>query len=71
MVSRKRHAAKAISWRVLGTLDTMAIGWFVTGDPLIGVSIGAIEVFTKLFLYYGHERAWYKFSKFGVDKDDK
>ena len=66
MVHKKRHLAKAVSWRILGTLDTMVIGWLVSGDPMIGVSIGAIEVFTKIFLYYGHERAWYNFSKFGL-----
>lgn len=68
MVSRKRHAAKAVSWRIVGTLDTVLIGWLVTGDPLIGVSIGAIEVATKLGLYYLHERAWYTWSTFGLDQ---
>lgn len=71
MVSRKRHAVKAISWRVLGTIDTMLIGWFITGDPMIGISIGALEVFTKLILYYVHERAWYRLSKYGVGENDK
>ena len=72
MVSRKRHAAKAVSWRIVGTLDTMLIGWLVTGDPLIGASIGAIEVVTKLGLYYFHERAWYSWSKFGLnDKKER
>ena len=66
MVHKKRHLAKAVSWRILGTLDTMVIGWLVSGDPMIGVSIGAIEVFTKIFLYDGHERAWYNFSRFGL-----
>ena len=68
MVSKKRHVAKALSWRTLGTIDTMLIGWLVSGDPMIGVSIGSIEVLTKIILYYAHERAWYKFSKFGVEK---
>ena len=49
----------------------MIIGWLVTGDPMVGVSIGSLELFTKLILYYGHERAWYRLSKYGVDKDDK
>ena len=66
MVSKKRHLAKALSWRTLGTIDTMMIGWLVSGDPMIGVSIGSIEVVTKIFLYYAHERAWYKFSNFGL-----
>tara|TARA_B100000579_G_scaffold405523_1_gene391245 strand:- start:551 stop:757 length:207 start_codon:yes stop_codon:yes gene_type:complete len=68
LVSKKRHLAKAVSWRTLGTIDTMLIGWIISGDPTVGVSIGIVEVFTKIFLYYFHERVWYKFSKFGVDK---
>ena len=67
MVSKKRHIAKALSWRVIGTLDTMAVSWFVTGDPLMGVSIGLMEVITKTGLYYMHERAWYRLSDFGVE----
>jgi len=72
LVSRKRHLAKALSWRIVGTLDTMAVSWFVTGDPIVGISIGIIEVITKTGLYYFHERAWYNFSSFGVkDKDSE
>ena len=68
MVEKKRHLAKAVSWRIVGTLDTILVSTLVTGDPLIGVSIGLIEIFSKIFLYYGHERTWYKFSKFGLDR---
>ena len=66
MVSKKRHLAKAVSWRAVGTIDTMLLGWLISGDPMVGVKIGAIELVTKIFLYYAHERAWYKFSRFGV-----
>ena len=66
MVSKKRHIAKALSWRSLGTLDTMLVSWFVTGDPLVGLSIGALELVTKTALYYFHERVWYRCSKFGL-----
>ena len=69
-ISRKRHLLKTITWRVIGTLDTMLIAWIISGDPLIGVSIGGVELFTKMILYYMHERVWYK-SKFGVNKKDK
>jgi uncharacterized membrane protein len=71
MVAKKRHVAKAFSWRLIGTMDTMIIGWLVTGDPIVGLSIGAFEIFSKMFLYYMHERAWYKYSGFGVDKERK
>ena len=68
MVAYKRHLAKTISWRVIGTLDTMIISWAVTGSWEWGLAIGGIEVFTKMVLYYPHERAWYKYSKFGIKK---
>lgn len=68
MVAYKRHLAKTISWRVIGTLDTMIISWAVTGSLEWGLAIGGIEVFTKMVLYYLHERAWYKYSRFGIKK---
>lgn len=68
MVAYKRHLAKTISWRVIGTLDTMIISWAVTGSWEWGLAIGGIEVFTKMVLYYLHERAWYKYSSFGIKK---
>ena len=66
MVSYKRHILKTLSWRLVGTLDTVIISWFVTGSYAWGLTIGGIEIFSKMILYYFHERAWYKFSKFGI-----
>ena len=68
MVSYKRHIAKTISWRVIGTLDTIILSGIITGSLTLGLAIGGVEVVTKMILYFLHERAWYKFSKFGVDK---
>lgn len=68
MVSYKRHLAKTISWRIIGTLDTMILSSIITGDWKIGLSIGGFEVFTKMLLYFFHERAWYKWMKFGLNK---
>ena len=68
MVSYKRHIAKTISWRIIGTLDTMILSAIITGSWELGLTIGGIEVGTKMILYYIHERAWYKFSKFGLNK---
>ena len=68
-ISRKRHILKTITWRVIGTIDTMVIAWIISGDPMIGISIGGLELFTKMILYYVHERVWYRFSRFGVKKD--
>ncbi|MDT0651720.1 adenylyl-sulfate kinase [Autumnicola edwardsiae] len=57
-VSHKRHIAKAITWRCIGTLDTIFLSWFITGDPFMGLQIGLAEVLTKMLLYYLHERLW-------------
>lgn len=67
LVSKSRTILKTISWRVVGTLDTMVLGWVITGDPLVGLKIGALELVTKFVLYYLHERIWLK-SKYGVKK---
>jgi uncharacterized membrane protein len=62
-----RSVVKSISWRTLGTLDTMIISYFVTGNLVMAASIGSIEVITKMVLYYFHERAWNR-SSFGKVK---
>jgi uncharacterized membrane protein len=56
--SPARSLAKGITWRFLATLTTMAIAWFITGDVSAAMSIGFIEVFAKIAMYYAHERAW-------------
>jgi uncharacterized membrane protein len=63
-----RSVVKAISWRVTGTIDTFLVSFIVTQKLHLALSIGFIEVFTKIFLYYLHERIWTKI-KFGIVKD--
>ncbi|KJD34102.1 membrane protein [Tamlana nanhaiensis] len=65
--SKKRHLIKTVTWRLIGTIDTMILAWIISGNPLTGLSIGLAEVLTKMGLYYLHERAWYKID-FGLDK---
>jgi uncharacterized membrane protein len=65
--SNKRHILKTFSWRAIGTLDTMLLGWLITGNPLTGLKIGGAEVITKMVLYYGHEKLWYRIN-FGLDR---
>lgn len=55
----KRHIAKTVTWRLLGTLDTILLSWLITGNPFLGLKIGAVEVFSKMLLYYLHERFWF------------
>ncbi len=53
-----RSIAKAISWRMIGTLDTLLISYLLTGEASIAVSIASIDFVTKMVLYFFHERIW-------------
>jgi uncharacterized membrane protein len=57
---RYRSVIKGITWRMFATIDTIIISWLITGKPKMAFSIGGIEVLTKIFLYYVHERTWNK-----------
>ena len=63
--TKTRSILKTISWRIVGTLDTMCLGWIITGSPLVGLKIGALELITKFVLYYLHERIWLR-NKYGI-----
>lgn len=65
-----RSVVKAISWRATGTMDTILISFLITGKIKMAVSIGFVELFTKIFLYYVHERIWNKIA-FGRAKAGK
>lgn len=65
-IERKRHLAKAFTWRVLATTDTFIIAWIITGQVNWAAGIASVEVSTKTILYYWHERVWYKHIKLGV-----
>lgn len=60
--SHSRSAVKAISWRILGSLDTLLLSYLFTGSLVIAGSIASTESITKIVLYYFHERAWSRFS---------
>jgi uncharacterized membrane protein len=67
--ARARHIAKTVTWRIVGTIDTIVLGWLISGDAKIGMTIGGFEVVTKMILYYFHERAWFRFGKLGREDD--
>jgi uncharacterized membrane protein len=69
-ISKKRHLAKTFTWRLTATLTTMVIAWLVSGDPLTGLTVGGIEFFVKMPIYYFHERVWYR-SNFGLNGRSK
>lgn len=61
-----RTTTKTTTWRVLASLDTMVLAYFFTGNIGTAISIGGLEVVTKLVLYFFHERAWARLP-FGID----
>lgn len=55
-----RSIAKAISWRITGSIDTFTLSFLITGNFFYASTISITEVVTKVFLYYFHERIWEK-----------
>jgi uncharacterized membrane protein len=58
METHKRSLAKAISYRVIGSLYTMVLILLFSGSLTVAGLVGLTEGFTKVFLYWLHERAW-------------
>lgn len=56
--SHLKSVAKAISWRVVGAIDTFAIAFLITGHYGSAVGVVGLEVLTKTVWFYMHERAW-------------
>ncbi|MCB9911358.1 MAG: DUF2061 domain-containing protein [Verrucomicrobiales bacterium] len=58
METRSRSLAKALSWRLCGSLATTLIVWLFTRRGDLAVGVGSLEVIGKTFLYFLHERIW-------------
>ncbi|ALE16181.1 hypothetical protein AMC99_00878 [Altererythrobacter epoxidivorans] len=65
--AHSRSFAKAVSWRILGSIDTFILSWLFTDDVKAAGAIAVTEVLTKMVLYYLHERAWSSIS-WGIGK---
>lgn len=57
---KKRSLIKTLTWRIIATSDTFLISWIITGAATLAGAIAGIEIVTKMFLYYLHERGWNK-----------
>lgn len=55
-----RSVTKALSWRLIGTLDTLIVSYILTGEIGLATSIASVDFLTKLILYFFHERIWNK-----------
>ena len=63
-----RSKSKTATLRVIASLDTTMLAWFFTGSLATAISIGGLEVITKLILYFFHERACSRI-QYGIGKD--
>jgi len=72
--SKKRHIAKAITWRIIASVTTFILAYLFFKDDQNAISkasgVAIAEAAIKMVLYYFHERAWYK-SNFGLDKSKR
>ena len=66
--SNFRSLAKAVSWRLTGTADTFILSWIITGEVKLASAIALSEVFTKVVLYWAHERVWNRIQLGKIDK---
>jgi uncharacterized membrane protein len=53
-----RSLAKAVSWRLTGSIDTFIISWLITGQALLASGIAFSEIITKVVIFWIHERVW-------------
>jgi uncharacterized membrane protein len=67
----KRHIAKTITYRLLGTLVTCVVSFIFIGDIKISAMLGIAELTVKPITYFLHERVWYKWIKFGINKTEE
>ncbi len=70
MESHKRSILKAITWRVLATLVTILVVYFVTKKVALALGVGFVDAAIKMFVYYAHERVWDR-TRFGRRKGIK
>ena len=68
IVQPKRHLLKTISYRLISTISSFLALWLTTGSIKIGATFSFAELLYKPFIYYIHERVWYKKIKFGLKK---
>ena len=64
---KRRTTAKSVTWRTIASTDTVLLAWFFTGNLRTALSIGGLEIFSKLILYFIHERIW-SVLPFGIEQ---
>lgn len=71
MIQIKRHIVKTISYRITSSSIGFLTMWYLSGDVRIGAAFSLGELAFKPFIYFLHERFWYKYIKYGVKNLEK
>jgi uncharacterized membrane protein len=66
VVDKKRHLAKAVTWRIIASITTALIAWFFGLPPKAVGMVFVADLIIKFILYYGHERIWYRYIRYGI-----
>jgi uncharacterized membrane protein len=57
-VTKSRSFVKALSYRIWGTLSSVAVAYVITKNASLSITIAFWETVVKIFIYYAHERGW-------------
>lgn len=57
-VTKTRSFVKALSYRIWGTLSSVAVAYVITKNASLSITIAFWETVVKIFIYYAHERGW-------------
>ncbi len=57
-----RSFLKATSWRLSGFIATYVLVFWFTDNKKMALTIGGVEAFSKILLFFIHERIWNHFS---------
>lgn len=58
MDTHLRSVVKGLSWRVIATLVTTIVVWFISGEVSMALLAGLSDSLVKIGLFWGHERVW-------------
>lgn len=61
--SKIRSISKSVIWRIVGVIVLAAVTYAYTGNWIIVGLVTFIHHFVFLFVFYFHERIWFKFKK--------
>jgi uncharacterized membrane protein len=60
METHLRSIAKAVSYRIVGTVVTFTVALVISGNVDLAVKVGLFDTLVKVGAFYVHERLWHR-----------